>query len=369
MTLVNQVVRLPRPPRIVAYIRSRLRPLDIDLETVNQVLDCYDLEIIRHPKNLPNTRRNRNLVVDTTAGRKVFKHYRQDWRNTTIIYEHSILTRLAHRGFPAPRLVVARKGETHICHTGQNYALFDFINGTNYSSNFLLRGHRCKLMALAGHTLASLHKQLEGFMPQGQHHLGFKSYTDGRHRDIAWHMAKIDDLKDKSCQVTQAEDKNHLDWLARNGSYLLDEIGRLDTSLRDAPLGRLIIHGDFGLHNLLFQRMDQAIPVDFELARLEWRLSDLVSCLSRLRYGKGPYDYESIGWFMEAYTTVFPLGADEWQHFPQVWRFYRLQAAVQYWSSYFETNGPTRKLISARDAVTQADWALENAGIILGFRP
>jgi hypothetical protein len=68
------------------------------------------------------------------------------------------------------------------------------------------------------------------------------------------------------------------------------------------------------------------------------------------------YDFESIQWFLEAYHAEFPLSADEWRLFPQVWRFYKLQGAVQYWNSYFETKGPARKLISARDAIAQADW-------------
>ena len=33
----------------------------------------------------------------------------------------------------------------------------------------------------------------------------------------------------------------------------------------------------------------------------------------------------------------------------------RLRAAVQYWNSYFETGGPTRKLWSAVDALHRAD--------------
>lgn len=369
MTLGNQVICLPRPPRIIAYIRSRLRPLDIERETVSQVLACYGLELTRQPRNLPNTRRNRNLVVDTTAGKKVFKLYRRDWRTVTIQYEHSILNRLAQDAYPAPRLVASPHAETYISLGGQNYALFDFVNGSNYSSNFLLRTHRQRLMRLAGQTLASLHRQLVGFQPLGEHHLGFRSYSGSRQRDFSWHIVKIAELKEKSARVTVPEDQDHLAWLTQHSSYFLDEIGRLDEDLRQAPLPRVVIHGDYGLHNLLFQNMERAIPVDFELARLEWRLSDLVSCLSRFRYGKGPYDFESIRWFMQAYTAVYPLGEDEWQYFPRVWRFYRLQAAVQYWSSYIETRGPLRKLISARDAAAQADWAIEHAEIVLGFKP
>jgi hypothetical protein len=79
-------------------------------------------------------------------------------------------------------------------------------------------------------------------------------------------------------------------------------------------------------------------------------------------------DSESMHWFMEAYRDEYPLSAVEWQFFPQVWRFYKIQSAVQYWNSYFETNGPTRKLISAREAMIQADWALNHPDQVLALR-
>jgi Ser/Thr protein kinase RdoA (MazF antagonist) len=112
------------------------------------------------------------------------------------------------------------------------------------------------------------------------------------------------------------------------------------------------------------------VPVDFELARIEWRLSDLVSCLSRFRYGRGSklaYDFESIGWFIGAYQEEFPLTKDEWHFFPHVWAFYRLQSAVQYWNSYFETGGPARKLFSARDAIDQVVLALSQPDLLSRF--
>jgi hypothetical protein len=65
-----------------------------------------------------------------------------------------------------------------------------------------------------------------------------------------------------------------------------------------------------------------------------------------------------MGCFVHAYQAEFPLQVDERLLLPQVLRFCKLQDAVKYWKSYFETNGPTRKLITARDAVLQADAAL-----------
>ena len=363
MSQSQRIIHLPRPSRLSSFISARRRALDIEIDTVREILERYGLELTGPPRNLPVGRRNRNLKVDTTAGKKLLKGYRPQWQPGTVSYAHSILTRLAQLDFPAPRLVVASDGDDFVNLGGDYYALFDFVDGTNYSGNFLVRAHRKRLMVLAGSTLARLHRQLKGFVPAGHHHMGFGAYTGKRWRDMAWHVAKLNELKEKSKELIGSEERIHTEWLIQNSDHIQERLIRLDEELSVAPLPRLVIHGDYGLHNLLFQKDGTITPVDFELARLEWRLSDLVSCLSRYRYGKHRevvYDFESMQWFMEGYQAVYPLSADEWQLFPQVWRFYKLQGAVQYWNSYFQTSGPVRKLRSARDAISQVDWVRQH---------
>lgn len=345
-------IYIPRPARLTAHINSRIRPADIEPRTVQTVLARYGLEQTAPPQNMPNARRNRNLIVRTRAGRKVLKLYRNDWRADTIAYEHSILQYLAEMNSPAPRLLSTITDETCVNIGGQNYCMFEFIDGVNYSSTFLFRPHRMKLMRTAGHTLAKLHRHLLGFSPKGSHHLGFISHRDGRVRDLQWHIQKVSEFKER----TQPLDDPNARWLMAHSEKILYDMADLTENLNDAYLPRTIIHGDFGLHNIIFQGADCATPMDFELARLEWRLSDLVSCISKLRNRKGDYDMASVKVLLMAYQGEFPISEEEWQWFPQVWEYYKLAKAVQYWSSYFETNGPAHKLSLARDAVNQSTW-------------
>jgi Ser/Thr protein kinase RdoA (MazF antagonist) len=350
---------IPRPARITAHFASRLRSADIGLETVRAALALYALELDGPPRNLPNARRNRNLVVHTQTGLKALKLYRADWQQETIAYEHSILTELASKNAPAPRLLATTKGDTWINLGGQTYCLFDFVSGFNYSWVFLFRPHRMRLMRAAGRTLARLHRQLQGFLPAGRHHLGFVSYEEDRLRNAAWVGQKIAELKYRSQLLKDTESQEHAWWLVQLSTRVLDDLTKLDETLREARLPRIIIHGDFGLHNLIFQDADHATPMDFELARLEWRLSDLVSCLSKLRDRHGSYDLESIAELISSYRQEFPIDEAEWRWFPLVWKYYKLMKFVQYWSSYFETNGPAHKLSLARDAAEQSTWLVE----------
>jgi Ser/Thr protein kinase RdoA (MazF antagonist) len=212
------------------------------------------------------------------------------------------------------------------------------------------------LTALAGNVLGRLHRELCGFIPDGRHHLGFAAYEGERHRDLVWHAAKIEELTTASRELRDSEDGTHAGWLIDRSKGILEELNRLEEVLTGAHLPRAVIHGDYGLHNLVIRDRERATPVDFELARLEWRLSDLASCLSKLRFGDGPYDFESMRQFMRGYCAVYPIGRDEWRWFPDVLKVHRLMGVVGYWNSYFETGGPTRKLLSARDAYEQANW-------------
>src|SRR5210317_1392777 len=85
------IIYFPRPGRLSDHFNSRLRTLDIDQEIVDAVLTQYGLDLARKPRNLPNTRRNTNLIIETNHGRMVLKKYRPDWLTSTIEFEHSIL--------------------------------------------------------------------------------------------------------------------------------------------------------------------------------------------------------------------------------------------------------------------------------------
>lgn len=367
MFISSPILSVPRPSRFSAYVQSRLRPPDIEFDTVRQVLAAYGLEQASTLRNLPNARRNRNLIVYTSAGKKVLKLYRSDWRPSTIVFEHSILNQLARLDSPAPRLLATSNGRTFVSKAGQHYALFDFIPGVNYSSCFLLRPHRLKLTAIAGRTLAQLHRQLQGFVPDGGHHRGFQSYSEGRPQDMAWLVKRVGEMKQASRSLSNPVDKELAMQIGQRSDEFLEEIGRLEERLEAANLLRLIIHGDYGFHNLIFHEDGRATPIDFELARIEWRLSELVSCLGKLRFSGGDYDLESMGWFVRGYQGEYPISDEEWSLLPLVWKHYRLRAAVQYWNSYFETNGPARKLHSSLDALSQVDWAAENGERILAL--
>jgi Ser/Thr protein kinase RdoA (MazF antagonist) len=360
----TRVPHVPRPSRVSAALAARYGPPALDLSATSAVLGRYGLTATAGHRNLRLARRSLNLVVETNRGTKVVKAYRPRWSPGSVQCAHSILARLEQLHFPAVRLVRSPDGATWTTVGERLFAVFEFVPGTNYSIAFLRRADRLRLTMVAGRTLARLHRCLDGFVPGGAHHMGFAAQTGPRRRDIGWHAATLDELVRQSAGLTSPSVASHVTPLVDRAPRVLDEIGRLERVLEGAAFPRLVVHGDYGLHNLVFPRPDLAVPVDFELSRLDWRLFDLISVLGKHRYRGGHYDLESMATLLAAYTEEFRLTPDERRLLPEAWRLYKLHAAVQYWRSYFDTAGPVRKLESALDSIAQADLIAEHPGLV-----
>lgn len=359
------ILFFPRYSKINQFIRSRVGEVQIDEDTAGQVLREFDLELVGKPANLPYGWRGNNVVVHTTEGKKVIRRYRKKWNSSTISFEHSILTELAENNYLAPRLNRTGDLQSLITIHGKNYALFDFIQGRNFSMSYMIPAQRDSMVEKAARSLAELHTRLQGFEPEGQHHLGFKSLTGTRNRDLDWNRKKLDKLVQDSVEIMDSQDKENLQQLVRISEAVITSLAELDNDLISLKPPRVVIHGDFGLHNILFSEKGEAIPMDFELARLEWRLCDFVISFLRLRNKKGQYDLETMQRFLGAYQQVNPISADEWALFPRVWQHTMLYFLIQYWNSYFETYRKSARLDSAMDAYNQYNWAKTNHSLLV----
>jgi len=348
------MLSVPHPSKIYRYAHSRLRRLDVDIDAVREVLESYGLEQTREAHNLPMGRRNRSVVVYTRAGKKVLKLYRPKWPLGSVLCEHSVLARLAQLGIAASRLVPARDGQTCVVRPSGIYSLFDFVEGKICSLTFMPATLRLKLMALAGRTLAHIHRGLEGYVPQGQHHLGFDFYTGSRRPDISWFEERVHELQDKSRHAPAGAARDLAESLVRSSSQVMDELRRLEEMFSGACLPLVVIHGDYGLHNLIVHDSSRLTVVDLELARPEWRLSDLVTALPRLWRSEQPDGIESVGAFVGAYETEYPIEPEEWRLLPHFWKYQNLRASLRYWNSYFDVAPEVERLVKARKALVRA---------------
>jgi Ser/Thr protein kinase RdoA (MazF antagonist)/thymidylate kinase len=342
-------VRLPRLARLIDGITARSAPPAIALRTCAEVLEHYRLELTRSPDNIPFGRRNHNVVVTTDVGRRVLRRYRTTAEPDSVMHEHAVLTELERRGFPAVRLARTAAGGTIVAHDGHLYALFEFEHGANLASYvFPGRASRTRILTTAARTLARLHRELADFTPEAAHHLGYHPASGERRRDLRWHLEALSVLPSRHPTAGPDGQRHHRELAARSEA-LASRLSRLDAALTQAPLPRVMIHGDYGVHNLLFRRDGVAVVGDFELARREWRLIDLIIVLSRMPIGHGRT-------FIDAYRRASAIPADEWSNLADVWQYYRLTGAVQSWHNHF-VHGGAQRLATARARVDEAEWA------------
>lgn len=350
---------LPRPSRIRAAMMAITRPAAIDLATIDRVTKAFGLSFHRQ-RNVKHNRRSRNLIIDTDHGRVVLKRYRPEWLPETVTCVHSTLTRLEELGRPGPRLLRTPEGKDWLNDGTSVYAMFAFIKGTSYAGTYLLRKDRLWITAKAAKLLGDMHDSLADFTPTGSHHHGIEPESRLPRRDMAWHAAMVDELIARADEIADDDGRELALRLGAHSAKLLDTLARLDSALMDAQMPTTVIHGDFGIHNLIFNPSAQPIPIDFELSRLDWRVNDLISALGKHRFNRNEYDFESMRTFMAEYDRRFPLADRERELFAEAWAHYKLRAAVQYWNSYHLTEGPARKLRSALDSIAQARWVLDN---------
>lgn len=321
---------LPRPGRIRGTVRSRFgRPMLPDA-LVDEVLGRYGLRRTGSIRNLAMTWRNPIVVVPTEAATVVVKQHRSTTDAASLEVEHSILGHLETVGFPAVRLATASDGTTVVTVGGTRYVVSDLVPGRQLTGRLMTTRQRESVWRTTGRTLGRLHGALEGFVPSGRHRLGIDPGSGSANRDLAWYLGTLQELgaEPASSPDDAAGLEPHLPWLR-------DELISVGELIASVDLPGQVVHGDFGTHNLLFGADGTVTVHDFELARFDWRLLDLV--IAGLRAPVGPRR-----WLVEGYREVVELTPTEERHLTDLVRYHLLGGAVRSWEGYRALGGDER---------------------------
>jgi Ser/Thr protein kinase RdoA (MazF antagonist) len=356
---------LPRPDRLYHILRFRRQRSQVDLTNVGEILAEYGLELLKKPEVPPGPGRSRSLIVHTRQGKKLLKRYKHTVEVPAIIHEHSILLYMAQIDFPSPRLVATPRGETLVRRNEYNYALFDYIEGGfQYHNYFLFPAQVRQFTAAAGEILAILHAKLQDFVPHGYNPNGFKSRQENWWRDLNWYAARLARCIAETRRMSTSPGGTEGAWLLEKADYLQESLHQLGAMLKEAGLPRVIIHGDYGPYNLLFRRNAPAVVLDFEIARLDWRATELVDALQRFSYSRLGFDLDKMKWFLDAYRSRFSLASGELQLLPAVWEFLNVRRCIVHWYHYCDTHDPQR-LTQARWNLGLISWMMANQDIFL----
>lgn len=317
-------VTVGRPGRGSADRRRRIDGMAVP--TV--VRDAWDLDPFR-AETLGAGGRSDSVLVSRFGGeRLVVKRYKAGVDPAAVESEHFVLRALKERAFPAPRVVPAGDGTLVVCDgDGRRWAAFEVIGGRPLHARMGLPGDRSRSAFLAGQTLGALHAALAGVETPHQPDIGFRSMTGPRVREIDWYLEGLaaDGASGDSASIVLA-----LPW-AR------DRLATLDTRLVVAAPARGLIHGDYGPYNLLVQRGRPIVVIDFELARLDWLLTDLASAIPRFAVGRLGFSDGAACSFLEGYRSRHRLADDALRTLPEVASFLALRRVAVAWRRYLES--------------------------------
>jgi Ser/Thr protein kinase RdoA (MazF antagonist) len=347
---------LPRPDRLYQQYRGQQRQSLIPRERLETILGAYGLQGDGHVEVPKGSGRSSNIIVSTNRGKKLLKGYKNTLDHDAIIHEHSILRYLADVHFPAPRLNVAMNGATLLRHGKQNYALFDVLAGYFQYHNYVFLPKRSRQFVIcAGQALGALHATLKNFTPDGRHVNGFKSADEDRWHGLTWYLERLTWCRNNAQGGHEDQRRSQATRLQRAADWLEETLCSLNQDLTAAKLPRLIIHGDYGPYNLFFKPGAPVVILDFELARLDWRLADLATSLPSFANGRLGFHRGKMRAFLTAYRANCPIDQEELNQLPSVWQFLVLRRIIVCWYRYLQTDS-THWLNEALRKLELAQW-------------
>lgn len=322
-------LRVPKPGTIRDYVRARTASPAISREVVANILRGAELGRPTSVRNAAHGWRTSVVMVESGDRRFVVRRYPDRWTDAAIEHEHSLLRELAGRDFPAPRLIELADGSFLRVIDGARYSVQTFEMGVTLAGFYLSRPRTARLQRFAGGVLAGFHRVTAGFVPRGRHHLGVDPTTGLRRRDLGWHLDVIERLRlDRDVGASFGS--------ASEIASVRTRLVELDRLIADAHLPLVIIHGDYGLHNIIFRPSGEAVVHDFELSRLDLRLLDLAAALSRIKPRSRPH-------LLTGLLEADGVDASELDMLEPVWEWYRIRGAIQSAEAYMRLGGEHRR--------------------------
>ena len=241
---------------------------------VERVLQSYDLGSVRSARPASHGVVNETAFAETTAGRFVVRRNQRKLGRTSLELRHRLLGWLRTHGFPAPRLIPARSGETAVELDGRLFEVFTFIDGDEFNPD------RPAHLIGAGTILAGYHSAIIGF-PDPPAYQGPRYST-----------SSLPGLIERAMQRDVMGDLTEpLNWYDRRAVDLRKALS--ETAYMALP--HVLIHGDVHRDNLIFRGDTVAALIDFDQVTTDARLVDVADALVDFAVGAAPTDWYPWG--------------------------------------------------------------------------
>ncbi|NTU84162.1 MAG: homoserine kinase [Chloroflexales bacterium] len=241
---------------------------------VERALQNYDLGVVRSARPASHGVVNETAFAETSAGRYVVRRNQRKLGRASLDLRHRLLGWLRAHGFPAPRLIPARTGETAIEIDGRLFEVFTFIDGDEFNAD------RPAHLIGTGTVLARYHSAIEDFPDE-------PAYQGPRYS-----TSSLPGLIERAMQRDVMGDLTEpLNWYDRRAVDLRKAL----PEPAYMALPQVLIHGDVHRDNLIFRGDSVAALIDFDQVTMDARLVDVADALVDFAVGAAPSDWYPWG--------------------------------------------------------------------------
>lgn len=228
---------------------------------LKQVLRHYDLGRLRSVQQLELGYVNENWIIDTTRGRFFLKHRYPGLKKTGLIHaQHALIEHLRQSGFPAPKILATKSGDTLLVLDERFYEIQTYIEGGPY------RPDRPEHFQAAAAMLGYYHLSVDGFLNQALSDQG-KLYCPQVLNENLTNLMK----EWKTCGDPRV--KKIFRQIKSSASELRERFAR------HPHLPEIVIHGDYHAGNLIFQNDRIVGVVDYDKSSWQPRVAELAEAL------------------------------------------------------------------------------------------
>lgn len=305
---------------------------------VERALQNYDLGTVRSAHPASHGVVNETAFAETSKGRYVVRRNQRKIGRASIVLRHRLMAWLRARGFPAPRLITTRSGESSIELDGRIFEVFNFIDGDEFNAE------RPAHISGTGSILARYHSAVEDF-PHSPAYQGPRYTTQSL-------PGLIERIMERDVMGDLVEPLN---WYDRRAS----DLRRALPEAVYESLPYVLIHGDVHRDNLIFRGDVVAALIDFDQVTMDARLVDLADAMVDFAVGPAPHDWYPWGVYagpldatrvrnlLEGYNEALPLTDGE-------------RAALPVLIEVIWLQGNLRRVLMTSDA--EPDYHLEVLG-------
>ncbi|KPL25203.1 MAG: hypothetical protein AMJ93_00795 [Anaerolineae bacterium SM23_84] len=276
-------VRIPKPSYLLSQLSPRERPDAALYRVLTHLAELYQLGEIQTCHRARRGGNSLNFVATTPRGKFILKRHRLT--EDAVAYEHQVLGHLQQRDFPAPRAILNQAGQTWSTIDGALYSVYEFVEGYCLADFFWWPSVRRDMIYQAGRTLGEYHKAIVDLVPTFRKWDGYRLTEHRRWREGDWFRQALKDIRPVLQKPTAT---SPIDDFARSHIDTLERMLRLESVVEErSDLSKLVVHADYAPWNILFRPGQPLFLLDFNAARLDLKVFDVISATFWFSWRRG----------------------------------------------------------------------------------